>query len=572
MKYGYAIAIASNLFEAGRLREVELMIEPILREPHPDLHFDDRIMLQSLLIRSRWLQHGPLHGIPTLEENLIRSACGTSLGRDLAAELLLTEGWVQALNFEDLTASFKALRYLNRAAYLFNQLEKPSSYSWSVLGQAQAYGTLSEWSTMQASLNQLADTMPFIQDSLAQYWYNDLCTYFSLATEDLHTARSRLASLEKLNLSEGIPYSQNRLRSYKQSLIALEDNQELPAVPTKGPDKTVHFPDLICLSPAMQVASKKLQTAIQSWLPILIYGENGTGKAWLARQIHQQLLGNDAPFICLNSQEIPPELHEGSLFGRLEAETGSLSRSALTDAAGGTLFIEGVEHLSRDTQSGLSRYLESMIYKKKMGMAFPAPHFIIAATEVSLEHEIETGHFNEALLTYLSGSVIPMPPLRRRVMDIPGLVKSMLGSMQSPDIPVVTATSEVIKAFQHYNWPGNVRQLHNELERILTQSAFEPSTVIDLNLISDEIAKASVSQNRLQSSFHAAKNNLSLGAILSKTEKKVIEETLADNSGQVAASARVLGLTRQGLYKKIKRLEISLDRVVSASVSTESSS
>ena len=560
MKYGYAIAIARNLFEAGRLREVDLMLEPVLHETGPNLQDEDHLMVQALLVRSRLFQHGPAEQALPIDEALVRKASGSALDPLLAAELLLTKGWIHALNFEDGSAPFMALRFLHRSAALFKAHKNPAYHAWSVLGQAQAYGTLSEWPKMQATLDQLADAMPFIQDRLAQYWYADLQTYYALVARDLKSVRKGLASMKSHPLSKGIPYCQNRLHSYGQLLQSLE---ETPATAEEIAQKHASppcFPDLICLSPAMQLTSKQVYAATMSELPVLIRGENGTGKAWIAKQMHSQKLGQEAPFIYMNCQEIPPELHEGTLFGRIQPEAGTISEGALDEARGGSLFIEGIEHLSRDAQTALSRHLETLLARKKAGLSFSAPRFILAATECSLEQEVEKGRFNARLLTCLCGSIIEIPPLRQRTLDIPGLVKSMLDAMHPSDIPVVTATREVMLAFQRYNWPGNVRQLHNELDRIMTQSAFEPSTVIDLNHISKEIAHPDSSQRTASYSFSNDYAPLDLNAIMARTEKRIIEETLADNDGQVAASARVLGLTRQGLYKKIKRLDISLDR------------
>ena len=167
---------------------------------------------------------------------------------------------------------------------------------------------------------------------------------------------------------------------------------------------------------------------------------------------------------------------------------------------------------------------------------------------------------------YYRLGVIPLhvPPLRERREEIPLLVRHFLNALRPPGTPLPTLTNRAVEALLHYAWPGNVRQLHNEIERLFAFLGSEPAPLIDAKDLSPTLVEASggpLSPELLASAQEAIlKPGHALDQVLAGTEKVLIERVLAEHHGQITASANALGLTRQGLYKKMKRLGIDASR------------
>jgi DNA-binding NtrC family response regulator len=165
-----------------------------------------------------------------------------------------------------------------------------------------------------------------------------------------------------------------------------------------------------------------------------------------------------------------------------------------------------------------------------------------------------------------------VPPLRERRPDIPLLARHFLNQLRPAGSSVVSITQPAMEALLRYNWPGNVRQLRNEIERALVHVQSEPAPTIDLDILSNTIvegARKSRSPQMPQDDPDAIlEPDQTLSDVLSRTEKAVIERVLRACDGQVTASADVLGLTRQGLYKKMKRLDIDASTFQSSSEPT----
>ena len=177
---------------------------------------------------------------------------------------------------------------------------------------------------------------------------------------------------------------------------------------------------------------------------------------------------------------------------------------------------------------------------------------------------IRTGRFLEDLYYRLSVIPLHVPPLRERREEIPLLVRHYLNILRPPSIPLPTLTNRAVEALLHYDWPGNARQLHNEIERLFVFAGSEPAPLIDVKDLSPAIVETSggpLSPELLASAQEAiVKPGHALDQVLAGTEKVLIEQVLAEHHGQVTASANALGLTRQGLYKKIKRLGIDVSK------------
>ena len=205
---------------------------------------------------------------------------------------------------------------------------------------------------------------------------------------------------------------------------------------------------------------------------VLITGENGTGKELVARQLHELSTRGSGPFIEVNCAAIPSELIESELFGHEKGSFTSAIKQKKGDfelADGGTLFLDEIGDMSRSAQAKVLRALqENKIVRVGGEKEIPVNVRIVAATNKNLKAEIEKGNFREDLYHRLSVIVIQVPPLRERKDDIPLLVQSFVESL-SQDMGKAAPTFEpdAIEALQQYQWTGNIRELHNIVERLV---------------------------------------------------------------------------------------------------------
>jgi len=322
-----------------------------------------------------------------------------------------------------------------------------------------------------------------------------------------------------------------------------------PPIPVDG---------FVAESDAMQAVADRVHRIRTSHSPVLITGEDGTGKRRVARAVHATSERADGPFrhvACASMQHKP--LAE-QLFGTLDAD-GTLTPGAVHEADGGTLVLEDVDALPSSAQPSLLHLLEAGEVVPEGGTdAVPVDVRIVATTSEHLDEQVRNNHFRPALSEYLNVITLPVPPLRERRADIPLLVRHFLDALRPTDSTMVSITQPAMEALLRYDWPGNVRQLRNELERALVHVSSEPAPTIDRDVLLDTIIEEARSQGSPPADDPDAilHPNQSLDDVLAQTEAAVIERVLRACDGQVTASAEVLGLSRQGLYKKMKRLDI----------------
>ena len=205
---------------------------------------------------------------------------------------------------------------------------------------------------------------------------------------------------------------------------------------------------------------------------VLITGENGTGKELVARQLHELSSRSSGPFIEVNCAAIPSELIESQLFGHEKGAFTSAIKQRKGDfelADGGTLFLDEIGDMSLSAQAKVLRALqENKIVRVGGEKEIPVNVRILAATNKNLKTEIEKGNFREDLYHRLSVIVIQVPPLRERKDDIPLLVSNFMEVIaQDMGKPVPTFEADAMEALQQYQWTGNIRELHNIVERLL---------------------------------------------------------------------------------------------------------
>ena len=315
------------------------------------------------------------------------------------------------------------------------------------------------------------------------------------------------------------------------------------------------LPGFLSASAAMTRVVEQIQRLQGNELTVLITGESGTGKELVARAIHVGSLRSAAMFLPYNCTTTGRELADSQLFGhRRGSFTGAVSDQPglIRSAAGGTLFLDEIGDLSIDVQPKLLRFLEQ---REIMPVGETRPLRVdvrvLAATNADLEQRVAEGKFREDLYYRLSVIRIHVPPLRERNEEIPHLSTFFLREaserLGKPDIHL---SSETLDVFSQYWWPGNVRQLKNEIQRAVALSA--PGGTIEPVHLSPELGSA-----RLVSTSPSLGRLIStpnLASAVEQVEREMIQSALDRSGGNISESARSLGLTRRGLYLKLRRL------------------
>ena len=317
------------------------------------------------------------------------------------------------------------------------------------------------------------------------------------------------------------------------------------------------LPGFICASAAMNRLADQIQRMQGHNLTVLITGESGTGKDLVARAIHVGSTRSAAMFLPYNCTTTTRELADSQLFGhRRGSFTGAVSdqQGLIRSAAAGTLFLDEIGDLPLDIQPKLLRFLEQgeiMPVGETRPIAVDVR--VLAATNADLEQRVSEGKFREDLYYRLSVIRLYVPPLRDRREEIPHLstffLRDACERLGKPDVHLSTATLDL---FARYWWPGNVRQLRNEIQRAVALSP--PGGTIEPDHLSPDLSapEPGTSTTGLPSTAPIRPGNLA--NVVERVERDLITATLSSTAGNISETARVLGLTRRGLYLKMRRL------------------
>jgi two-component system response regulator PilR (NtrC family) len=282
---------------------------------------------------------------------------------------------------------------------------------------------------------------------------------------------------------------------------------------------------------------------------VLITGESGTGKEMAARAVHLQGARREHPFVSINCAALPENLLESELFGHVRGSfTGAVSdkKGMFELAQRGTLFLDEVGETSPWTQVKLLRALQERKVRRVGGAdEIPVDVRIIAATNQDLKKRIQEGKFREELYYRLNVISVDMPPLRKRVEDIPLLISHFLQKYcEKMDKRPKRFTPEVVGLLESYPWPGNIRELENVIERIV---AIEDRETVTASCLPQEILSPQKKRLETQELFGPG---FSLNRHLDEITKKYIQEALALSGGSLQKAAPLLGLS----YRTIRYL------------------
>jgi two-component system nitrogen regulation response regulator GlnG len=337
---------------------------------------------------------------------------------------------------------------------------------------------------------------------------------------------------------------------------------------------------LIGRSQAMQEIYRVLARLMPTDLTVMIYGESGTGKELAARALHDYGKRRRGTFVAVNMAAIPRELIESELFGHEKgAFTGATMRSSgrFEQAAGGTLFLDEIGDMPLEAQTRLLRVLQEGEYTPVGGRTpIRADVRIIAATHRDLRQMVRQGLFREDLYYRLSVVPIRLPPLRERSEDIPELVRHFFAEVQDEGLSSKALDGEAMDALKAYPWPGNVRELENLVRRLAVLYSQE---TIDREVIESELSEGKAAEravaapaeslggaveHHLRSYFAAHEDGLPASGlydrILREVERPLIELSLSATRGNQIRAAKLLGLNRKTLRKKIRDLDIQVIR------------
>ncbi len=320
-----------------------------------------------------------------------------------------------------------------------------------------------------------------------------------------------------------------------------------------------YFTNIIGKSEKMQKIFRIIEKVKDTPTTILIEGKSGTGKELIARAIHYNSIRRNRKYIAQYCGSLPETLLESELFGHVKGSfTGAVydKKGLFEITDGGTFFLDEIADISLSTQSKLLRFLQEGEVKRVGSTKTQKVDVrVICATNVPLKEKIEKGEFRLDLYYRLNVIKIEVPKLFERKSDIPLLAIHFLDKYNKKmGKKIKGMTSETMKCFENYSWPGNIRQLENEIERAVT--LVEDDHYIKSSDLSEELTNYSP-LSTLSNDYHLS-NNGSLKDTLQEIESNIILESLKRNSWNQTQTAKELGLSRQGLIKKIKRY--SLDK------------
>lgn len=322
------------------------------------------------------------------------------------------------------------------------------------------------------------------------------------------------------------------------------------------------MPGFLVASPAMKAVLEQIQKIRSSTVTVLITGESGTGKELIARAIHLESERRDRDFLPFNCAAVAKEIVESRLFGhRKGAFTGASQdqRGIIRAAEGGTIFLDEIGELPLDIQPKLLRFLqEGEIHALGDDRPVRVDVRVLAATNRDLEAAVRKGQFREDLFHRLNVIRIHIPPLRDRKEEILPLAESFLKTFCEQSGKQVTLSETVAERLLAYNWPGNIRQLKNEMERIVAYA--ENTHVVTLHDLSPEIVSfrkpSSITETVETRSRINIPSSLTLAEAVDVLERQMVMDALKKNNGNISRTAKQLGLTRKGLQLKRSRLGI----------------
>jgi Nif-specific regulatory protein len=349
-------------------------------------------------------------------------------------------------------------------------------------------------------------------------------------------ARQAAIAIETANLVQDLTHQRSRLEA---------ENTQL----RKEVDGRFSTQNIIGTSGPIQLIVRLIDQIRDSSVDVLITGESGTGKEMVAKAIHYNSPRARRPFVAINCAALPESLVESELFGIEKGVATQVDRRVgkFEEANGGTLFLDEIGDLSQAAQVKILRVLQERVLERVGGRTnIPVDVRVIAATNADLERAIKAGKFRADLYYRLKVVTIHTPPLRDSREDIPLLARTFLHRYcETMEKTQKSLTTGALRCLTRYDWPGNVRELENEIKRLVVSTK--------RTAIAEEDLAETIRAGANQTGPTAGLAVRSVKKAVEELEKRLIADALQRCRGNQVQAAKLLGLSRQGLIKKIAR-------------------
>jgi two-component system nitrogen regulation response regulator NtrX len=309
-------------------------------------------------------------------------------------------------------------------------------------------------------------------------------------------------------------------------------------------------------SPCMNQLRQTIERAAKANSRILIVGPSGAGKELAARTLHQHSTRTEGPFVVINAAAITPERMEEEMFGVDHANGDQRKVGALEEAHGGTLFIDEIGDLPRETQNKILRVLVDQTFQRVGGTTkVQVDVRIISSTARNLEEEIAAGRFREDLYHRLSVVPIRVPPLSERREDIPELIDYFMDQISAnTGLPKRQIGQDAMAVLQSHVWPGNVRQLRNNVERVMILAGGGPEVIITADMLPQDVGSMVPAMPNSNNGEHIM--GLPLREAREVFERDYLIAQISRFSGNISRTAEFVGMERSALHRKLKALGV----------------
>jgi two-component system nitrogen regulation response regulator NtrX len=313
--------------------------------------------------------------------------------------------------------------------------------------------------------------------------------------------------------------------------------------------------DLIGSSGIMNHLRQTIERVAPTNSRIMIFGPSGSGKEQVARAIHVRSTRVAGPFVVLNAATITPERMEMELFGTEPRNGGARRVGALEEAHGGTLYLDEIADMPRETQNKILRVLVDQAFERVGGSnKVKVDVRILSSTARDLEHGIQEGRFREDLFHRLSVVPLRIPALAERREDIPELVTHFMTQVSgSTGLPTRRIGEDAMAVLQAHDWPGNLRQLRNNVERLMILTRADPEAVISADMLPKEIGEILPSRPA-EGGAHIM--SLPLREAREVFEREYLTAQINRFSGNISRTAEFVGMERSALHRKLKSLGV----------------
>lgn len=318
-------------------------------------------------------------------------------------------------------------------------------------------------------------------------------------------------------------------------------------------ERSSDMSELLGESLVMQNLRSTIERVAPTNSRIMITGASGSGKELVARTIHKNSLRNSGPFVILNAASMTNEKMEIELFG-VEGKDGEQNKiGALEEAHSGTLYIDEIADMPRETQNKILRVLVDQQFQRVNGSTkVKVDVRVFSSTAQNLEHLIAEGEFREDLFHRLAVVPIGIPPLQERREDIPQLVNAFMEKiLRQSSISNCQLGEDAMAVLQSHNWPGNIRQLRNNIERLMILAHVEEGTTITADMLPDEVGQM-LPRSGGDSGEHIM--SLPLKDAREVFERDYLTAQIERFGGNISKTSKFVGMERSALHRKLKML------------------